>query len=65
MMDAKLAVGLAIMFGTIGYFLTREVEAAEPECVTHDDCPPGFICFEGKCVPEAEVQLLNIEWGSA
>jgi Cys-rich repeat protein len=29
----------------------RPSEASRPACAADSECPPGFVCFNGRCVP--------------
>jgi len=39
-----------------GNLCTIAEEAPPPECTTDADCPPGYVCVNGVCVPEVEVK---------
>lgn len=52
-MKASKVVGLLAIFAgvvAIGWHFLQPEE--EPECLTDADCPAGYVCVKGVCVPE-------------
>lgn len=51
-----IGLGVAVALIVIAYLVYRYLISpdgdAEPQCVTDADCPTGFICKNGICVPE-------------
>ncbi len=47
----------------VGFFLLRQhrvnakLSSTELECSTDADCPPGYVCVGGHCVPATEAQI--------
>lgn len=33
-----------------------------PECTTDADCPEGYVCVNGKCVPKEEIEVKKFPW---
>jgi hypothetical protein len=49
-----MLVPVALIWYIIGggiFHSLRDKSASKLVCSVDTDCPPGYLCFEGKCVP--------------
>jgi len=62
-MDTKRKAALGAGLGAVivgGALLLKKKEAPQ-ECLIDSDCPAGYICFDGMCVPEDTTNLRYLE----